>query len=397
MSLVALSRAVGVSARQVINYEQGKHSPSPARLKRLAEVLGITAQVLAGVPQGEETLGDLRRFSGLDRVKAARLLAVSLPGVTVWRLQAVESGREVRAWRDPGVLNQVVAALAKTYGVPVGEVRLAWFRAFPAQADLLRPPRAERRPKAGTQPVQTRPGRAERTWNELNDRQRAYLVACYREDQESEQEAIARRAAGQPTGGPAQWRKLPFTIKADPAFTGYTPIQERLRKEGYHDAGAGATLHALTRRGLLQVSEDQVEVFPLGPVPRVLVELTRLGRACARAGMGEVTRPRPPAHLLSEWLWRNLVKVAMARPAGLPEADLWGRSGFYLGTGFRPHGAMSRGYIDTIPVREETGQDSYVREYRWHLTETGRRHMIEYIETYRALYPDVAVDGLTLG
>lgn len=397
MSLVALSRAVGVSTRQVINYEQGKHSPSPAKLKRLAEVLGVTAQVLAGVPQGEEKLGDLRRFAGLDRVEAARLLAVDLPGATVWRLQAVESGREVRAWRDPGVLTQVVAAMAKNYRVPASEVRLAWFRAFPAQADLLRPPQPKHRPKADPQPAQARPGRAERIWNELNDRQRAYLVACYRQDQEAEQEAKAKRAARQATWTPAQWRKLPFTIKADPVFTGYTPIQERLRKEGYHDAGAGATLHALTRRGLVQVSEDQVEVFPLGPVPRVLVELTRLGRACVRAGVGQVTRPRPPAYLLSEWLWRNLVKVAMAGPAGLPETDLWGRSRFYLGTGFRPHGAMSRGYIDAIPVREEMGEDSYVKEYRWHLTEAGRRHLIDYTETYLALYPDVAVDGLKLG
>jgi transcriptional regulator with XRE-family HTH domain len=396
-SLVALSQAVGVSARQIINYEQGKHSPSPAGLKRLAEVLGVTAQALAGVPQGEETLGDLRRFAGLDRAEAARLLAVNLPGVSVWRLQAVESGREVRAWRDPAVLKQVIAALAKTYGVSPGKVRLAWFRTFPAQADLLRPPQPKHRPGAGPQPVQARPGRAERTWNELNERQRAYLVACYRQDQEAEQEARAKSAAGQPTGAPVQWRKLPFTIKADPVFTGYTPIQERLREESHHDAGAGATLHALTRRGLLQVSEDQVEVFPLGPVARVLVELTRLGRACARAGLGEVTRSRPPAHLLSEWLWRNLVKVAMAGSAGLPEADLWGRSRFYLGTGFRPHGAMSRGYIDTIPVREETGQDSYVREYRWHLTEPGRQHMIQYGETYRALYSNVAIDGLNLG
>jgi hypothetical protein len=87
----------------------------------------------------------------------------------------------------------------------------------------------------------------------------------------------------------------------------------------------------------------------------------------------------------------------MAGPAGLPEADLWGRSRFYLGTGFRPHGAMSRGYVDTIPVREETGQDSYVREYRWHLTEAGRRHMTEYLDAYRALYPDVAVKETGLG
>jgi hypothetical protein len=238
--------------------------------------------------------------------------------------------------------------------------------------------------------------RPARIWNELNVRQRAYLAACYRQDQEAEAGARARHAAGQDPGPSSQWRKLPFTVRADPAFTGYTQIQEQLRAEGYHDAGAGATLHALTNRGLVQVTEDQVEVFPLGFVPRVLVELTRLGRSCARAGLGERQPARLPAHLLSEWLWRNLVKVAQAGPAGLAEADLVGRSKFYLGTGFRPQGTPSRGFIDQTAVREEAGAESYVKEFRWHLTETGRRHLMDYRETYAALYPDVITEDMSL-
>lgn len=239
------------------------------------------------------------------------------------------------------------------------------------------------------------PTRPERIWRDLNIRQRTYLVVCYHQDQEAEAAAKARHAAGQEPGLPSQWRRLPFSIRADPAFTGYTPIQERLRAGGYHDAGAGATLRALTSRGLLQVAEDQVEVFPLGFVPRVLVEVTRLGRACARAGLGEQQSHRPPAHLLSEWLWRNLVKVAQAGSAGLPEADLWGRSKFYLGIGFRPKGTASRGFISLTPVREQVGDEWYVKEFRWQLTEAGRRHFVEHRTTYEARYPNVETEGIS--
>lgn len=392
LSQAQLASTVGVSSRQIVSYEQGNHAPAPARLKKLAEALGTSAQVLSGVPQGAETLGDLRRFAGLDRVQAADRLAQMLRRehvpVTTWKLQAVESGREVLAWKDPVLLKRIIAALAKLYGTTPKVVRLAWFRAFPGQAHLLR---TEAPRPASRQP--TPPGgKAMQTWGELNPRQRAYLVACFREDQEAEAEAKLAQAAGQNAGTAAHWRKLPFTVKADPAFTGYTKIQDRLRQDGHHDAGAGATLHALTRRRLLDVSEDQVEVFPLGFVPRVLVELTRRGRACARAGLAELPSARRPAHLLSEWLWRSLIKVAEAGDAGLPEDELWGKSKFYLGTGYRPRGTMSRGFIDSVPVRTGSDGESYVREYRWQLSNAGRQHIAEHLDTYRDLYPTVLVD-----
>lgn len=235
----------------------------------------------------------------------------------------------------------------------------------------------------------TRPAPAAETWHDLNRRQRAYLAACFREDQHAETAARRRRAAGQDPGPAAQWRRLPFTVKADPAFTGHTGIQERLRAEGWHDAGAGATLHALARRGLLQVSEDQVEVFPLGFVPRVVVELTRSGRACARAGLGESPPRRPPGDLLSRWLWGVLIRVAEAGFGGLPEDALWGRAKFYLGTGYRPGKALSRGYIDCLPGREGDAEQSHGRPYRWVLTDSGRAHITQNAEAYQELYADV--------
>ncbi|MEU4702833.1 helix-turn-helix domain-containing protein [Nonomuraea dietziae] len=388
LSQARLAAAIGVSVRQIAYYEQGRHSPSPAMLKKLAGMLDTPAQVLAGVPEGEETLADLRRFAGLDRATAAGLLSQNVPGVTVWKLQALESGVEVKAWQDPVSLKQVITELGKLYGIPTGTVRQAWSRAFPQQVHLLRL-------DPSPQPASLRSSAAgEREWRGLNSRQRCYLLACFHEDQLAEELASRDRANRHDPGPAGQWRKLPFTVKADPAFTGYTRIQERLRELGHHDSGAGATLQALARRKLILVSEDEVEVFALGFVPRVLVELTRYGRACARFGLGQAAPARPPAHLLSEWLWSSLVKVAAAGADGLPEGGLWGKARFYLGTGFRPKGSASRGFIDAVPIREDVGGDSYIREYRWQVTESGLQHLRQYLDTYRGMYPAVDTDGI---
>lgn len=365
-------------------------------LKRLAEALGTTSQVLSGVPPGEETLSDLRRFAGLDRALAATLLARKRPQgaarATAWKLQMVESGREVAAWKDPVVLGQVIAAMAEVYATSPRVVRLAWFRVLPGQAHLLR--------LRGREPIGPSEGAAvgrhggEAMWGRLNARQRAFLVACFRADQAAQADAEQRRFAGQRPGEAVRYRKLPFRVKADVAFVGYTALQEELRRLGKHGAGAEGTLHALARRGLIELSEDQVEVVPLGFVPRLLVELTRQGRECARFGLGESEPARGTAALLSEWLWRALVAVASCGDQGLAERELWGRARFYLGTGFRPGGAMSRGFIDVEPVREGLGAEAYVREYRWKATDAGLRHIAEYVDIYRARYPQVATDQL---
>jgi hypothetical protein len=55
---------------------------------------------------------------------------------------------------------------------------------------------------------------------------------------------------------------------------------------------------------------------------------------------------------------------------------------------------MSRGFIDRIPVREGADEESYVTEYRWCLTKTGRRHISSHVKTYQDLYPDITINGL---
>lgn len=384
LSQSRLASLINVTKRQVINYEKGRHTPTPAKLTALAEALSTSPQELAGTPRGHETLSDLRRFAGLDRQEAARRLAELLPGAWVWRLQRLEVGKPVSTWPSSASVPQVVAALAEVYQVPPTVVHRAWNG--PSAA-----PSAVEAAAAGAGQLDAK-GKAAQAWDELNSRQRAYLKALFYADRAAEREAKAAHANGRQSSPPSVWRKLPFTIKADPAFTGHTPIQQALRAEGHHDAGAGATLHALAHRGLVAVSEDQVEVYPLGFVPRVLAELTRAGRACARYGLGERPEPREDRRLLSDWLWQNLVKVAAAEPGGLAEDGLWGRARFFLGTGYRPNGAQSRGFIDLVPVRETTDDGTYVSEYRWHLTDVGRHHIDQFFPTYRRLYPAVC-DG----
>lgn len=216
------------------------------------------------------------------------------------------------------------------------------------------------------------------------------MAAIFHEDQRRERDARSPAARSRREGA-AAWRRIPFTVHADPVFTGYTDLQEALRNERHLDAGAGATLRALARRSLLVVWVDQVQVAPLGFVPRTLVELTRFGRAVARIGVGARVEPRRPSHLLSEWLWRSLMAVADAGEEGLPAEDLSARARFYLGTGYRPQGRPSRGYIDLV-IAEHGEVGRLIADRRWVLTESGRAHLLEYYSEYRSTYPAASTE-----
>lgn len=187
-----------------------------------------------------------------------------------------------------------------------------------------------------------------------------------------------------------QWRKLPFSLDAPTEVVGHTRLQQRLRSAGVHDQGAGATLHSLERLKLIKVTKDRVEVAGVGEVDRTLVEITRRGRAWARAGLGEPVESATPAHLLSEWLWGVLLRVAAAGREGLHESELTGKSLFYLAVGYRPkrQSHPSRGFIELRP-RMAPG-DTHVLEYRWHATALGRQHIATYLHVYTEMYPAAA-------
>ena len=382
---------IGVSARQVVHYESGGQAPSPMHLRRLAEALRCPAGELVGVSAGTETLEDLRYAAGLTLeqvVHAASALGeVDDLSFTRYALARTEGGRQPTAWSDPVAGGRVVAALSRLYSQPVRVVFDAWMRTLPESPA----------PSAGSVPTSSQaghPARDRQRWENLNARQRRYLTVMFEADQDAEQHAASVRAGYGDPGPAAAWRRLEFSIKAPLGMAEYTDLQRRLQHAGEHDPGAGATLAALQRRGLVSVTEDEVELPGLGRVARVLVELTRVGRACARAGLDRAPARRGTAPLLSEWLWKNLVRVAAAEPEGLPDSALGGKSRFYLAVGYRSPGRTSRGFIDSVPVQAGSGEQSWVQEYRWHLTDVGRRHIGASLGTYQSLYPSVDVSGL---
>ena len=364
--------------------------PAAPRLEQLAAALGCEAGALTGAPRGQETLVDLRYAAGLTLERTAELLRASPAGqelcVSGPKISALENGRQVRGrhWKKPEATGRLLAPLARVYGVPVRMVLDAWMRTRPDEPAPV--------PAGKPEPEPSRA--AVETWQSLNERQQVYLGEIMRDDRMTETEMWMRRVQRLPVPRAAEWRKLPLALRAAPAAVGYTRLQERLRQRGVHDPGAGQTVHALERRGLLVVTEDRVEHPAAGEVGRVLVEITRRGRAAARAGLGEPREPDPAPHLLSEWLWGVVARVAAAEPAGLEDDQLAGRSLFFIGVGYRGRagGRPSRGLVDSVPMMAPRG--THVAEYRWRLTQLGRRHVAEFLDVYRELYPRVRTAGL---
>ena len=389
LSRAALAARAGVSPRMIFFYEEGRHMPAAPRLEQLAAALGCEVGALTGAPRGQETLVDLRYAAGLTLERTAELLRASPPGrelcVSGPKISALENGRQVRGrhWKEPEVTGRLLAPLAKAYGVPVRMVLDAWMRTRPDEPA----PVPAGKPKPG-------PSRAAlRTWESLNDRQQVYLGEIMRDDRMTETEMWMRRVQRLPVPRAAEWRKLPLALKAAPAAVGYTRLQERLRQRGLHDPGAGQTVHALERRGLLVITEDRVQHPAAGEVGRVLVEITRRGRAAARAGLGEPREQDPPAHLLSEWLWGVVARVAAAKPAGLEDDQLAaGRcSSSAWDTGATPGAAEPRagglragdGSRGDACCRVPVAADS-----------AGPRHAAEFLDVYRKLYPRVCTAEL---
>jgi len=387
MEIGELAERVGATTRMVAYWEAGTHTPEAQSLRQLARVLGCTVATLTGCSPGTETLADLRYAAGMSTEKAAVALREDPIGqllfVSATKLRNLERGRYVRgwAWRNPAHTGRFVRRMAKLYGVPPRMVLDAWLRTRPGDPA---PAMGEPHPPATSPAAQSR-------WDALNARQQVYLAEIMRDDRLVEAEMWLRRAHHLRVPPAAQWRKLPFALRAPADLVGYTRLQERLRARGVHDPGAGPTLHALERASLVVVSEDEIDFPGVGNVPRVLVELSRTGRAAARTGLHEPRQPGQPEHLLSEWLWRSMLRIIDAGPAGLGENDLTGKAPFYLAVGYRPtRGAhASRGFIISAPVMAADG--SHVREYRWQLTQLGTRHILEYSQQYAEIYPNPGI------
>lgn len=211
--------------------------------------------------------------------------------------------------------------------------------------------------------------KARRSWDELNQRQETYLEVIYNEDQGLEAERALNAARGRWSSTPAHiWRRV--------AISGsYAPVPGALRARGVWESGAGSTLGALAERGLITYGDGWVL-------------LTRAGRAAARAGLN-IVPVRQPAWAISEWLWRQLAKVAGAGPEGLPTHDLWGTAHLYLQEGYG-HEPGNRPYIHVVVTcGRRAGASMDWERRRYHLTDAGRTHYAEHLAEYREMYPDI--------
>jgi hypothetical protein len=230
-------------------------------------------------------------------------------------------------------------------------------------------------------------------WDALNDRQRAYLTAIFERDQVIEKSARTAWLDGVRTGDhpPAAgwdgapnaelgWRWLRWG--ADAALEGDGLIRRPLRDQGQLDQGAGSTLAALERRGLLGVRSrlDRIMVPLRGPVliDVVYVMLAPKGRAAARAGLGVAATPasRRPKGLLSEFLWGALASLYAAGEEGVDSL---------------------RRAPTTWRFLEDRREGSFATfvwggalDGRYQLSELGRQHYELHWPCYQELYADVA-------
>lgn len=159
---------------------------------------------------------------------------------------------------------------------------------------------------------------------DLNDRQKAYLLALYQLDQEAERNnKIARLKWGE--GKPASvWRWIEYGPKDLPeALSWNPPLRHNLMKKNLVDQGAGSTWGALADRKLILRKWEHIQVGPhRGEV--LFVQLTRAGRKQARELSGDSAKAKKKGKL-SIGAWRVLA-FAYQSPGKIWTYDVWHKS-----------------------------------------------------------------------
>lgn len=233
--------------------------------------------------------------------------------------------------------------------------------------------------------------KAAQAWAALNERQRLYLSTILRFDQAVEADIKARSARWESTPPAAEWRQITYDIDLPKEIIGYSSVQAELREQGRHDTGSGSTLAALSRRGLVTVTHDQVLVPPLGMVDRIRVRLTTAGRAAARAGADVATAPSTPAGLMARWSLVALARLYEAGESGLCAESTHDRADAApsWNTLLRLRGRRDGSLIEEFHTDHPSPTRRGFRQYRVRLSAAGRRHFEIHRACYRQLYPDL--------
>jgi hypothetical protein len=232
-------------------------------------------------------------------------------------------------------------------------------------------------------PAKVAPGDA---WAALNDRQRLYLKEIYEADQSAEASAKASRYSPPAS----EWRWVLYSINAPKDLVGRSTIQWHVERAGKLDTGAGSSLAALKRRGLVEVWHTWIELPLLGPTPCVKVKMTQAGRAAVRAGLGIAPPTRIPTGLLTKaYLWDAM--------AWLYEAGEQGFTTPYSRSSMPAEQKRFRPSWNTLLAlrdrREgefwENPPKTFNEEYRYRLSAIGREHYVRHWACYADLFPEV--------
>ena len=235
------------------------------------------------------------------------------------------------------------------------------------------------------------PTPAQRTWDELNARQRLYLSTIFEFDQAAESDIKRRSAKRMAVPPAAEWRQVTYDIDLPKEAAGYSSVQLAVRRRGEHDTGSGSTLAALRRRKLVTVTYDQVYVVPVGMVDRIRVRLTAAGRAAARHGAGHTAPAAPPAGLMTRWSLQALARLYTAGEQGLcnestpDRADAAPSWNTLLRLQQRRDGSL----IDTFAADWPDQHKRMLRQHRVRASALGRRHFEIHRACYLELFPDL--------
>lgn len=218
-------------------------------------------------------------------------------------------------------------------------------------------------------------------WQELNDRQQATLIAIYKADQQTEQNQKQAWNYGQEKQPASVWRKLRYPD----LYGGETRLHYFLRKAGVIDKGLGSTLDALERRKLC-ISTYQVRKVRQNEL--LTIELTKLGRAVARAGLGETAPKKRLKGQLKPRQWEALVTAYNAGNNGIEHEhdDYAGFSWRWTWLTLRDYYGLGKGLVEEVGYWKEGKHYSKLV-----ITQAGKEFYCQHKEEYCALYSNIEV------
>ena len=242
-------------------------------------------------------------------------------------------------------------------------------------------------------------------WDSLNERQGAYLVAVYREDQREEAYQRSAFSRGGRAAPADQWRWILYGS----SVVDESPLRMALETRDLVDGGTGSTFAALANKGLLLTRNSSMHVRVAGKVGEVevlYVRMTRAGRAAVRVAISagavqseEAIQDLPegclpgetrlPSGTLRASHWRALARASAAGDEGLA-----GKYGDYGGIGWQTWRRLEDYRDGPLVIEKETGPPRGAPStpgpaYVLSITAAGRRLYETRLEEYRQRYPNI--------